>query len=387
MDSFNQSRADAINAATGVNYALMDEAKRYAESAAATTASNAEAHRFSEVTASRGEPAYVIDRGEYYEAKTIEGLGTKNLIADLLVKADIANQAPDKSKIGEYYHNIGIDTIATFVNDLITVGATPEVVMAHWAVGGPQWFENKPRWQGLVDGWKDGCDQAGAVWGPGETAELRGIIYPDAIELSGAATGRIYPKERLTAGGEKLKAGDRIILIESSGIHANGLTKTRDIAEMLPEGFMTPLPSGKSFGEALLTPTHIYANLQKALFDAGIDIHYMANITGHGWRKFMRADQDFTYRIHTLPIPQEEFELIQKTGNFSDKQMYAAFNMGAGFAFYVSEQQAQQVLDVTTQMGYKSWDAGVVEEGSKQVIIEMQEKRNIIFTEDTLQIS
>lgn len=383
MDRFSQERSDAINIATGVDYTAMDEAKRYAQTAAAETAASLANHNLFEVGLSRGESAYIVDYEDYYQASTIEGLGTKNLVADLMVKSELAHQVSDESKAREYYRNIGIDTVATIVNDLITVGATPEMVMAHWAVGGPEWFENKPRWQGLVDGWKDGCDQADAVWGPGETAQLSGIIFPDTIELSGAATGRIYPKERLTAGGEKLQAGDTIILIESSGIHANGLTKAREIAEMLPDGFTTSLPSGKTFGEALLTPTRIYAKLQDELFKAGIDIHYMVNITGHGWRKLMRANKDFTYRIHTVPVPQEEFDLIQQTGNFSDEQMYAAFNMGAGFAFYIPAKQTQQALDVARQMGYKSWDAGVVEEGSKQVLIDT---KSITYKEEDLQI-
>lgn len=269
------------------------------------------------------------------------------------------------------------------VNDLITVGASPVVVSPHWATGSSEWFDNQRRYKELIQGWVQACNEAGAVWGAGETSTLKGIIYPITIELSGAGFGIISPKERLTLG-EKLTVGDQIILIESSGIHANGLSLAREIAAYnLPDGYRTKLPSDRTFGETLLTPTHIYARLQEALFKSGVDIHYMVNITGHGWRKLMRANKDFTYRIHVIPEPQEEFLLIQEAKSLSDKEAYATFNMGAGFAFFVPETEAAKVQEQAEILGFKSWNAGVVEEGPKQVIIE---PKDIVFIREDLQV-
>ena len=178
--------------------------------------------------------------------------------------------------------------------------------------------------------------------------------------------------------------GDHIIIIESSGIHANGLSLVRKLAtERLPEGYQTPLSSGKTFGEAILTPTHIYAALQRALFDQGVDIHYIINVTGHGWRKIMRAKREFTYHIHTIPPAQEEFRLIQETAQLSDREMYETYNMGAGFVYIVSADDAPLVVGIAQAQGYEAWNAGVVEEGPKQVVIE---PKGITYTAETLQI-
>ena len=134
------------------------------------------------------------------------------------------------------------------------------------------------------------------------------------------------------------------MLVESSGIHANGLSLARRIAVniskdsevSLPEAYTTQLSDGKMYGEALLTPTHIYAGLIRELFESGVDIHYMANITGHGWRKLMRyADRDFTYRMYDVPTPQPVFDFMQKESHNDDREMYGNLNMGAGFALYV----------------------------------------------------
>src|SRR3569832_1367814 len=128
----------------GVNYDLIDPLKVAAQRAAAATAGHLAAHGFTEVKASRGESAYVVDVGPFYLASIVECLGSKTLVADEMRKLT------GKS----FYDSIAQDTIAMAVNDLITVGATPLVVQAYWAAGGSDWFGDAQRAQALVAGWK-----------------------------------------------------------------------------------------------------------------------------------------------------------------------------------------------------------------------------------------
>src|SRR3569832_2867156 len=128
----------------GVDYGLIDPLKVAALRAAAATASHLSSHGFTEVKASRGEAAYVVDVGPFYIASIVECLGSKALVADEM------HRITGRS----FYASIAQDTIAMAVNDLITVGATPLVVQAYWAAGGSDWFGDAQRAQALVAGWK-----------------------------------------------------------------------------------------------------------------------------------------------------------------------------------------------------------------------------------------
>jgi phosphoribosylformylglycinamidine cyclo-ligase len=357
---------------SGVNYEAMDPVKVLAQLRAKATAKNLQRHGNEEIGASRGESAYVWEEKDAYRAFVIEGLGTKNLIADETRK--FSNKT--------HYDAIAQDAVAMIVNDLIVVGADPLVVNAYFAIGSGEWFSDKERAADLVEGWAKACDLAGAVWGGGETPTLRDIVDPNTIDLAGSAIGVINPKTRLTLG-DKLQDGDGIILIESSGIHANGLTLARTIAEKLPDGYATKLSDGKSYGESLLVPTIIYANLIRDAFEAGIAISYMVNITGHGWRKLMRSGKNFTYKITSVPTPQPIFTFIQEQTGNDDTEMYGNFNMGAGFALFVAEKDIQKTLSVAKKNGLQAWHAGNVEKGEMQVIIE---PLTISFKEDTLKV-
>lgn len=352
---------------TGVDYSVMDPLKKLAQKMGKQTAKN-----FPEVEASRGESAYIWEEEDCFRAFVIEGLGTKNLVADEVAK--ITGKT--------YYGEIAQDTVAAIVNDIITVGATPQVINAYFATGDPNWFTNTERSTALVEGWAKACEMAGATWGGGETPGLSGIINPDTLDLAGACIGIIKPKSRLTLG-EKLQDGDAILLIESSGIHANGLSLARKLAEKLSEGYVSKLPDGKSFGETLLIPTYIYVNLVKSLFEAGIDIHYMVNITGHGWRKLMRANREFTYYLTQIPKVPQIFDFIKQHSGNSDSEMYGNFNMGAGFAIYLPSNQVVKAQKVIAENGFKSWNAGLVKTGPKQVVIE---PKTITFEAATLGI-
>lgn len=358
-------------ASTGVNYDAMDPLKRLAQLRARATSGNLERFGMREIEASRGESAYVWEEQDGYRAFVIEGLGTKNIVAD----------ETRKFTGRTHYDTIAQDTVAMIVNDLIVVGAEPQVVNAYFAVGSSDWFADEERSRDLVEGWERATSMAGAVWGGGETPTLKGIIEPATIDLSGSAIGIVKPKERLTLG-DKLTPGDAIFLVESSGIHANGLTLARTIASKLPEQYATLLPDGKSYGEALLSPTHIYAGLTRDLFEAGIDIHYMVNVTGHGWRKLMRANRDLSYIIEQVPQPQPVFQFIQEHSGNNDEEMYGNFNMGAGFAIFMPDKDVDLAQKIAKEKyGWQAGKAGYVNEGPRQVIIK---PKNLVYKGETL---
>jgi len=356
----------------GVNYDLIDPLKVAAQRAAAATAGHLAAHGFSEVQASRGESAYVVDVGPFYLASIVECLGSKSLVADEMHKLT------GKS----YYDGIAQDTIAMAINDLITVGATPLVVQAYWAAGGSDWFGDAQRSQALVAGWKRACDTCGVAWGGGETPALAGIVESGRIDLAASCTGLINPKERLSVG-DKLAPGDAIVLLASSGIHANGLSLARKLVERLPQGYLTPLPDGTTYGEALLAPTLLYSPVTEALYKAGITPHYCANITGHGWRKLLRHPAQHTYRIHTVPPVTPVLAFIQQHAGHDDREAYSTLNMGAGFALFVKAEDAQRTVDVARAQGIAATLAGQVEAGAKQLLIE---PLGIRFGDDDLQL-
>jgi phosphoribosylformylglycinamidine cyclo-ligase len=347
---------------SGVDYGLLDPLKVAAQRAAAATASHLDAHGFSEVGSSRGESAYVVDVGPFFLASIVECLGTKVLVADAM------EALTGKSA----YAGIAQDTIAMAVNDLVTVGATPLFVHAYWAAGSSEWFGNAERSRALVQGWKQACDHCGIAWGGGETPALAGVVAEGRIDLAASCTGIVSPKDRLSLG-ERLGPGDAIVLLASSGIHANGLSLARRLAGQLPQGYLTPLPGSAlplSYGEALLEPTVLYSPITEALYKAGIRPHYCANVTGHGWRKLMRHPADLTYRMHTLPDVPPVLRFIQSGAGMSDRDAYGTFNMGAGFALFVAAEEAERTAAVARKTGVDAWVAGRVEAGPKRLLIE-----------------
>ena len=356
----------------GVNYDLIDPLKVAAQRAAAATGSHLGTHGFSEVKASRGESAYVVDVGPFYIASIVECLGSKALVADEMHKLTGKT----------WYDSIAQDTIAMAINDLITVGATPLVVQAYWAAGGSDWFGDAQRAQALVAGWKRACDACGVAWGGGETPALAGIVEAGRIDLAASCTGLVNPKERLSLG-DQLAPGDAIVLLASSGIHANGLSLARKLVERLPRGYLTPLPDGMSYGEALLAPTVLYSPVTEALYKAGILPRYCANITGHGWRKLLRHPAQHTYRIHTVPPVTPVLRFIQEQARQDDREAYSTLNMGAGFALFVKAQDARRTVEVAEAAGVKAIVAGSVEAGPKQLLIEPLDIR---FGDDDLQL-
>lgn len=357
------AQSEMTYAGSGVNYDEMDPFKRRMLEDALPTANNLIRHGFREVPESRGESAYVVDVGPFYLAFVEEGLGTKNKVAQACYDLSMAMYGPNSRT---YHDNVMICNFAMQSNDLSTVGAAPVVSMLHVAAGVSSWFADDKRNHDIATAHRDACDFAGCAWGGGESPALRDIVYSDTAVFAGSMTGVIKQKEHLLLGS-RIRMGDVIIIIPSSGIHANGLTLARDIKCVLPNGYLTKMPSGALYGEALLQPTFIYAPLVNACVHL---LHYAVNITGHGWRKLMRAQQDFRYVIEHVPEPQEVFTFIQEHGNVSNREAYGNLNMGAGFAFFAPSENVNEILRIAGALNLKAMVAGYVEEGERSVIIQ-----------------
>lgn len=345
---------------SGVRYDQLDAFKRACQKAARTTAGVLAGHGYAEPASTRGESAYLIEAADHFLAHVEEGLGTKNLVADAVY-----------AQTGKcFYREIAIDTVATIVNDLITCGALPISVAMHAAVGDSAWFNDPKRTQALVDGFAEGCRTAGAVWGGGETPTLGGVVQPEAIVLAGSAIGKISPKELRIVGD--VKDGDAIIFLASSGVQTNGLSLCRRLAGRLKDGYQTPIGHGdpRTFGEALLAPSAIYVAFVRECQMRGLKLNYVAHVTGHGWRKLMRLDEPFVYEI-TNPRPAPAlFEFMIEAGPIERREAYATFNMGVGFAAYVSPENVEAALAAAKTTGYDAWLAGRVrKEGTRKAVV------------------
>jgi phosphoribosylformylglycinamidine cyclo-ligase len=250
----------------------------------------------------------------------------------------------------------------------------------HLGVGSSEWFADDRRTSDLVDGWRNACQLARCTWGGGETPTLSGVVEAGTVVLAGSAIGMVKPKERLIRGD--VQHGDAIVFFESSGIHANGLTLARAIAQRAPNGYLTPLSDGRPYGQALLDPTHIYVGIIEDCLNRGIDIHYAVNITGHGWRKLMRLAAPFAYIIDNLPRVPPVFSFMQSIGGIDDAEAYGNLNMGAGFAIYVPEKDVPAVLDAARSFPFAAHRAGHVERSAAKRVAVVPNGVN--YSADTL---
>jgi phosphoribosylformylglycinamidine cyclo-ligase len=323
---------------TLVGYSRLDPFKKRCQEAASQTSKNAERFGVQGVERSRGESAYVMQLPDgTWLGHVEEGLGTKNLIADEVRK--FAKKS--------FYDQIAQDTAAMILNDLATVGIPAVSLAMHVAAGDSSWFTDEERTADLVRGWKRSCDLAGCIWSGGETPTLRDMVASNTVVLAGSAVG--LSRRPTIIDPVRIKSGDRIMGLKSSGVCANGLTKVREIAEHLPRGYESVMSNNRTFGEALLDPTFIYSRFVEKCLKANMNIHYAIHVTGHGWRKFMRAPQPFRY-VLDLPVPRPlVFDFIQEHGNIDDREMFKTFNMGIGFALIVPESDENAVFQLGRQ--------------------------------------
>jgi phosphoribosylformylglycinamidine cyclo-ligase len=342
----------------GVDYAILDAGKRRAVKAALETSPQIKKRGGEANDASRGESAFVFRAGAQTLALVVEGLGTKSIIARV-----VAEEGSNR------FASVAYDTVAAIINDLCCVGARPLVVNAYFATGKPDWFNHGEWYEELIDGWFKACVDAGCTWGGGESPSLPELVCGEDIELAGSAVGLI-PDGRAPILGDDLADGDEIVLIESTGLHANGSSLARLIAGELPEGYGTPLPSGTRFGEALLRRSHIYQDLVDSILDAGLPVTYMSHLTGHGFLKLMRPTRQYTYRIeHLLPVP-EVLEFLVEKADMTPQIAYSTFNMGHGFAIYCRDGSGAKIVESAASKGLEAIVAGHVESGERQVMIE-----------------
>jgi phosphoribosylformylglycinamidine cyclo-ligase len=353
------SKAPLDYQSAGVDYHRIDALKIRAQQAARGTARHLIGHGAREIASSRGESAYVVESHGVLLASIVECLGTKSLVADAM--RAISGRS--------HYDTIAQDTIAMAVNDLVTVGAAPLSIHAYWAAGSSDWFSDVARMEDLVRGWQAACDVCEVSWGGGETPALAGVVAPGSIDLAAASVGIVPSRAHLTLGDE-LRAGDAIVLLAASGIHANGVSLARKLAQSLAQGYATRLAGGRPFGEAVLDPTVLYPPVLKALRAANIQPHYCVNITGHGWRKLMRHAAPLTYRLHTLPPVPEVLAFMQQEGQMPWREAYGSLNMGAGFALFVPAAAVPATIAAARAAGVAAWDCGVVEPGPRRVLIE-----------------
>src|SRR6201995_964453 len=217
----------------GVDYGALDAGKRSAIAQALSTSALLHARGASAIDASRGEPAFVFELDGRAFAFVVEGLGTKSLIAGHVLE----RQGVDR------FADVAYDTVAAILNDLCCVGALPLVVNAYFATGASEWYADAERSASLLEGWRQACADAGCTWGGGESPSLPGLVDERDIELAGAAVGAL-PAGHAPILGEQLAPGDEIVLVASSGLHANGASLARLIAGRLPAGYGTAVPAG-----------------------------------------------------------------------------------------------------------------------------------------------
>ncbi len=343
---------------SGVDYEVLDQVKVAAISLASATAPLMNAAGATEIPESRGSSAYVFDLDGTTLALVVEGLGTKSIIADEYL---------DKTGISRF-GDIARDAVAAIINDVISVGAVPVVVTAYFATGDASWYSNQDRAMDLLAGWRAACEDAGAVWGGGESPALPGIVSANALELAGSAVGRV-PAGRRPVFGSEIAPGDKVVLLASSGLHANGASLARRVASQQPEGLATKLPSGRSLGDALLDPTLIYASFVRELLASAVLPKFLNGITGHGFLKIMRAGVAARYEITNLPPVPEVLQYLVDALHMGPAEAYSTLNMGAGYVVIVGPGDVDETLRVAKNTGHDALVAGSVVEGPRSLVI------------------
>ena len=266
------------------------------------------------------------------------------------------------------HDTIGIDLVAMCVNDLIVQGAEPLFFLDYYATGKLD-VENGVD---IVKGIAEGCLQSGAALIGGETAEMPGLYQGDDYDLAGFCVGIVEKDQAID--GSKVKAGDTLIGITSSGPHSNGYSLIRKVLDVsgasLDEAF-----GDSTLGETLLTPTRIYIKPLLALLKE-VDVHALSHITGGGLlENIPRVLPDncaAKLQTSSLPLPAI-FQWLQENGNIEQNEMYRTFNCGVGMVICVAEEQADQAISFLNQQGETAWKLGeitTVTAGDKQVIIE-----------------
>ena len=279
-----------------------------------------------------------------------DGVGTKLKIAFLLDKHD----------------TIGIDCVAMCVNDVICVGAKPLFFLDYIAVG-----KNYPeKVAEIVSGIAEGCVQSGCALIGGETAEMPGFYPVDEYDVAGFSVGIVDRKKMID--GTQMKAGDAIVGIRSSGVHSNGFSLVRKIFNIDESSARRYVPEfGKTLGEELLTPTKIYVKAVESLLSA-CPVKAISHITGGGFYenipRMMTAG--LTAKIEKAAVPVlPVFEVMAKTGNIPERDMFNTFNMGVGMCVAVDKNDVHKAVAAIEAAGEKAVVLGEIVSGDEGVIL------------------
>ncbi len=281
-----------------------------------------------------------------------DGVGTKLKMAFLMDKHD----------------TVGIDCVAMCVNDIICCGAKPLFFLDYIACG-----KNVPeKIEAIVKGVAEGCVQSGCALIGGETAEMPGFYPIDEYDLAGYSTGVVDRSKILDK--TTVTEGDVIVALPSSGVHSNGFSLVRKVFDVENADIKSPVEElgGKSIGETLLTPTKIYVKPMLALFEQ-VKVKAVSHITGGGFYENIPRSLPSGYSakikksdVRILPI----FELIAKTGNIPERDMFNTFNMGVGMIAVVSKEDAAKAVEVLRAQGEDAYVIGEVVKSDEGVIIE-----------------
>lgn len=281
-----------------------------------------------------------------------DGVGTKLKLAFILDKHD----------------TVGIDCVAMCVNDIICCGAKPLFFLDYIACG-----KNIPeRIADIVSGIAEGCVQSSAALIGGETAEMPGFYSENEYDLAGFAVG-IVDKEKIL-DNSKINDGDIVIALASSGVHSNGFSLVRKVFELNNQENakkIIPELNGKSITEALLTPTKIYVKAISALTDK-ITVKAISHITGGGFYENIprslpegKTAKINKSAVNILPI----FEMIAKTGNIPERDMFNTFNMGVGMSIVVDKNDADSALNILRANGENAYIIGEIISSDDKVIL------------------
>jgi phosphoribosylformylglycinamidine cyclo-ligase len=279
-------------------------------------------------------------------ATSTDGVGTKVVIAQRLGR----------------YDTVGVDLVAMVVDDLVTCGAEP-LFMTDYVVFGSLRPE---RAAAVVAGVARGCEQAGCALLGGETAEHPGHLRPDDFDLAGAATGVVEADALLGAG--RVRPGDVVLALASSGLHANGYSLARQVVAAAGLALDAELPElGRALGAELLTPTRIYARDCLALATE-CDVHAFAHVTGGGIaanlaRVLPPGAGAVVDRATWRPPPI--FGLLAARGGIGSDEMERVFNMGIGMTAIVNAADADRALRTLTARGVPAWAVGEVTQGTE----------------------
>ena len=280
-----------------------------------------------------------------------DGCGTKVKMAILMDKHD----------------TIGIDAVAMCVNDIICVGAKPLFFLDYFACG-----KNYPeKIAEIVSGVAEGCVQSGAALIGGETAEHPGLMPVEDYDLAGFAVGIVDKKKIID--NNRMAEGDVVIAMASSGIHSNGFSLCRKVFKIDDNDPALYIPNetlgGKTVAETLLTPTKIYVKSVLKLLEE-VDVKGISHITGGGfYENIPRCVPDGLCakidksKVKVLPI----FEVIAKTGDIPERDMFNTYNMGVGMCVVVPAAQAEKAIEILTEMGEDAYVIGEIIKGEEKI--------------------